>query len=729
MKIKISSLAIFFLTAITTAAFAQNAPPSGNSSASAVKKAALNHAPLIAAVDKNKDGCMSYEEWHAAGLPDSAWKIINPNAKNGCVNEQAMLDTGAPNGIDLNGDGELTLEEFIEFNKKMSAQMSSSGGAPQGPSQANNAEVQTTKSAPAFEPVFKKLDAGSVWVINGTTRLTGLTISEGASIKAPEGYSVTMTYYGVGVPIKPGVYKGDIVLTITMDIPIKYGSFDPYKFKTAVYVENGKYVPDKSVAAIRGNGKVTDNSADDLNINSKEEKFNGIIVKSDTKASYTINNPVITFAGNGGNDFAGYGAAIMCSGKSEVTINKARIVTDGAIRTAVFVDGESILHVNDSEIQVDNGILPADYTFTIIPGKMMEVPFPLGITGNCRATNMLENATVYYTNTHIKAKAWGALSTDGIVKGRLYVTKCLVETIESGYGAMSIGDCIDTFSGSTFNVADMALIMLAQGSGVFTDGTVVNSRRFGVMAGGGMGSGGDLTIEKGSVFNTKEAVIMLKGTNKNIVVDNAKLNPENGVILQVMKNDDPMMSGGGMPAGLSSGGGMPTSGMPSDIPSGGMPSGGMSTGNAGSGSTNITATFKNMTMNGDIINGDTAEYPVEITLKNATITGSITTATTKHAAGPNGEQVDMNHPELYKLLGSVSNTFAATDDKNGMSVSLDEKAGWIVDKTCFLTGLTIAKGANIASPKGSKLVMTIDGKVREIKPGDYKGKIVLMVSK
>jgi hypothetical protein len=131
MNVIKSFFTIILLLAIPSLSLAQGAPPPGNPPVSRVKKAVPDHSPLIAKVDKNKDGCMSHEEWQTAGLPESAWKVISPNAKNGCVNEQVMLATGGPDGIDLNGDGKLTLEEFIEFDKKGSAQMS--GGQGGGP--------------------------------------------------------------------------------------------------------------------------------------------------------------------------------------------------------------------------------------------------------------------------------------------------------------------------------------------------------------------------------------------------------------------------------------------------------------------------------------------------------------------------------------------------------------------------------------------------------------------
>lgn len=64
----------------------------------------------------------------------------------------------------------------------------------------------------------KKLAAGSTWVVEKTTALSKLTIAKDASVKAPEGSSITMTVDGIGTPIAAGEYKGKIVLTVTKEI-------------------------------------------------------------------------------------------------------------------------------------------------------------------------------------------------------------------------------------------------------------------------------------------------------------------------------------------------------------------------------------------------------------------------------------------------------------------------------------------------------------------------------
>jgi len=83
--------------------------------------------------------------------------------------------------------------------------------------------------------------------------------------------------------------------------------------------------------------------------------------------------------------------------------------------------------------------------------------------------------------------------------------------------------------------------------------------------------GGQLTIDKGSVFNTKDTVIQVKGRGIDILVDNAKLNTESGVILQSMANDDPFFVAG-------QGDSMGAKGYSKDV----------------------NATFKNVILNGDI---------------------------------------------------------------------------------------------------------------------------------
>jgi len=599
----------------------------------------------------------------------------------------------------------------------------------------------------------KKVADGESWEVAEITSLTKLTISEGAEVKAPEGKNLTLTIDGVESPIAPGTYKGDIVLTPTEDIPVSVTGMATitYHFRTAVYIENGKYVPEKSVAAAVVGGTVTDTAATDVSITSVNEKFNGIIVTGDEPATYSIVNPVISFTGNGMNDFAGFGAAIMTEGKAEVTIDNAKINNQGAVRTAVWVGGDSTTTINNSEIEVKNGTLPEDYGWSWTVGGstnnrdvMMEVPWMLGLVGNCRATNVLANGTANYNNTHVKAQAWGVLSTDAVRNTTLNATGCHLETVESGYGSYADG-ANNTFSDCVFDVNDYGLIMTG-GTGHFTDGTVVNSGRFGVMSHRGAGT---VTIDEGSVFNTKKAVLQVKSGTPTFIVDGAELNSESGVLFEAILNDDPNTNFGGGGATTSgdgvTSGGMggpgargtapgPDTGMPGgsgEMPEGGMPpQGGMPGGTGGmqgGGSGAVTVVYKNTTLTGDTVTSMTSERDVEVSLENATLTGAITTAAAVHARGPNGEELVMqDDPSLYKLIGEVKHTYGVSEDEFGIKVTLDGSSTWVVNKTSYLTGLTIAEGAVITGPEDAEVTLMVNGKKTAIEAGTYEGKIVIV---
>jgi hypothetical protein len=612
-------------------------------------------------------------------------------------------------------------------------------------------------AAPALaaDAAVKSVAAGSTWVVEKTAGFSELTIGNGAVVKASEGNLITLTVDGVETPIEAKTYKGDIVLTVTKDIPVTVTGMasKTYHYRTAINIENGKYVADKSVAAAVAGGTVTDASAKDVKITSVGPNFNGIIVTGDKKSTYSIINPVIKMTGNGTNDFAGFGASIMTEGKAEVTIENARINNTGAVRTAIWVGGDSVTRINNSEIEVHNGTLPKTYGWSWTKGGggdsgdvMMEVPWMLGLVGNCRATNVLANGDATYTNTHVKAQAWGVLSTDACKNTKLTAIKCHLETVESGYGSYADG-AANVFSACTFDVNDYGLIMTG-GSGTFTDGTVVNSGRFGVMSHRGSGK---IIVDKGSVFNTKKAVFQIKSGKPTFIVDGAKLNSASGIILQAMLNDDPNNNFGAAPAmgtaggapGAAPGGAAPGAGggdkggMPGGAggDKGAMPGGaggdkGAMPGGAGGGSAAVTGIFKNMTMTGDIINSMTSESDVVVSFEKASITGAITTATAVHATGKNGEKLVMqDKPDLYTLIGEIIETYAPTNDKYGVMVSLDGGSTWTVSKSSYLTGLTIANGATVAAPKGYKVSMTVDGVAKDIKAGDYKGKIALTVTK
>src|SRR5208283_3499220 len=103
----------------------------------------------------------------------------------------------------------------------------------------------------------RAIEAGAKWEVTETTTLTELTIGEGATITAPQGRTLTMTVDGVEMPVKSGTYKGNIVLTLAESIVKAYdgmGTKANFDFRTAVYINNGAYIPGQSVAAAQIGG-------------------------------------------------------------------------------------------------------------------------------------------------------------------------------------------------------------------------------------------------------------------------------------------------------------------------------------------------------------------------------------------------------------------------------------------------------------------------------------------
>ncbi|MFT4197331.1 MAG: hypothetical protein QM601_05385 [Pseudoxanthomonas sp.] len=547
-------------------------------------------------------------------------------------------------------------------------------------------------------------------VIAGTTRYDELTIRPGQVPTAPAGKALTLTVDGISTEIAPGTYRGKVVLAVTDPILVKYRELPEAGFRSALYVEDNKVVEDKSVTSALVGGSYDGNAAKGVAITSHENLLNGIIVTGDSK--YTLDDPVIELVGYGGNDFAGWGAAIMASGKAELTVNNPKIHTKGAVRTAVFVGGHSTVHVNNADIYTESGPLPPGYEENLRVGEMKEVPWQLSLSGNVRSTNLVDHATVYYTNSHIRSSGWGVLSVDDAAVTRMFVKDSLIETLDSGYGAYSIGDSVDTFDHSTLNVADYGLIIAGQGGGVFTNGSVVNSRRFGVMLFDHDG-GGDLNIDKGTVFNTRLTGVLFKGRGGRLNLDNATINAGNGILVHAMVEDNPRKVAQKLAAakqGAAAPAPAPIVGERNSRPMGYDQS------------PDVTVNLKNAKLDGDLLNTRTEEGGLVVNLDATTLHGAISTGVQKPIT-----EMPLVRANFWQI-GEVTVTREPTPGEHGATVALTNGAQWTVTKTSYLTKLSLDRGSKVRAPEGYRLSFTVDGKPTAIKPGaTYQGKAVLDV--
>jgi hypothetical protein len=588
--------------------------------------------------------------------------------------------------------------------------------------------------------------AGESLTVSTTTRLSRLTIASGGSLAAPDGYNLSLTVDGVETgqlltatggtvtKIKPGVYRGDVVLTVALANPVAFGSLT-FPFRQALYVDGDGVSRTKSVLAGVVGGQVTDAYARDIRLASTGEAYNGVYAAG---GSYTLRSPSIAFDGNGRCDFVGYGAALVATGTSTtLVVEDATISNQGAVRTAVIADGGSNVIVKNSTIQVKDGVLPSDYQSTVDTSVMESAPWMLSIGGNVRATNLLGISTrASYINSTVMSENWGALSTDNGQNGTLTAINCRVANTgdAGGYGSYAIGNATENFLGCRFDVATYATINRG-GTVYYADSTraavaalntslelglsagelaaipvrssVINSKRFGVMWHGA----GSVDVSGGTVLNSRTSTFLDKGQQVSITVDGsggARLNPGNGIIVQVMENDDPgpqMVNGVLLNTGVYY---EPTTAATKDA----------SFDPTAVHGTDAVASFTDIRLKGDFYNGMRGGLNLVLTFTRSQVEGTISATTTKH-------HIDTIGADQYLQLGEVTNTTAAAVN-NGVIVTLATGSRWTVTGTSYLTKLTLAADATVAGTGGRQATMTVDGVTTAITAGSsYSGAIVI----
>jgi hypothetical protein len=263
--------------------------------------------------------------------------------------------------------------------------------------------------------------------------------------------------------------------------------------------------------------------------------------------------------------------------------------------------------------------------------------------------------------------------------------------------------------------------------------TTVESGRFGVMWHGP----GTVKVLDDTQINAQKALFLVKGASADINVDGAhgaRLNSKSGVIVQLIDNDDPgpvMVNGTQVNKGVYH--------EPKQAP---VPIKGFDT--AAAHAADVTASFAHIQLQGDFYNayrGDIKGGPggpggapgaprgtpsapagknLLLNFDGATIVGVISASSARHAR-------DTLTAADYQLLGDVTNTAGAAIN-NGVSVTL-RKSTWTLTGNSYLTALNVGEGSTLAAPPGFKVAMSVDDRIEPIKPGTYKGRIVLTVSK
>jgi hypothetical protein len=406
----------------------------------------------------------------------------------------------------------------------------------------------------------KTVESGSQWTVSKITTVDALTIKDGATITAPDGYLLTMTVNGVETPIQAGSYKGKIVITPAKKIgkALYHGGMTQaanVDYRTALFVDANKVIEESSVLSALVGGIHDGNSSSDSTITSNNSLFDGIIIND---SNYKVSNVTMTANGAGGNDFTGYGAGIAVTGKSKVDIENFKFNAKGPLRHGIYVGGSNekdniTVTVKDSFLRTDGSV------GSVLKGSgMSSVPWMLGIDtyGHVRTQLTVGYANVTYQKSTLLSDGWGVVSTDDVSVPEKYgdfAVKINVEdsnvdiTGTSGYGSYAIGACQNVFSNTRMGATEYsttkygltyALIVANEyAGGGFINGTNVTAK-YPVMYHKNQTG---ITKVDNATFNSSGADFLIKHCYPVINVSKSKLNSDAGVIVQLMGSDDPGM--------------------------------------------------------------------------------------------------------------------------------------------------------------------------------------------
>ena len=600
--------------------------------------------------------------------------------------------------------------------------------------------------------MLKKKEVTGVWLVEETTELYELIVSEGGSIVAPEGKFVYMTVDGVGADIKPGRYHGEIILSVAETYHMAPHSLlrmtgISKEFKDALVIDStaAAVIEEKSVPAAIQGGKITGKEADGVYIASSAESFNGILVIGD--GDYTVKNSRIEMEGFGENDFMGMGSGIAAIDNVNLTIEDCDIKVDGVTRTSVHVGGDSHVYVKNTRIE--NTSPDSDW--------LGDFSWACGFTGTNRLCQLTDNGSVVYDNCRLKTNGWGILSIDGTQKHNEMIIKNTVMELSgprsNGYGAFCIGENHVQMDGCTVRVDGYPLLlrgMKGQGRSEILNSRI-SGRRYGVM---GMGDTHSILNIENSDFCTNKSTLVFKGSATEINIKNTSMVAGNNVIMQLMDNDE-----GGMSA------------KDFHVPVGEVDVADPTLDLTAVGKDDMRLTITDCSLTGDFYNSTTnikankrstkggmgafhdavigimkppappagqkaAPPPVDLTamavdldvaknlsldLKNTSITGIVSSATQKYRDG-----LTLIDESNRLEMSNITQTAAPTVN-NGVIVSLDKSSAWTVTGTSYITSLTLAEGAVLAASEGKQLKLTVDGVETPIAAGTYKGKLALTV--
>ncbi len=599
------------------------------------------------------------------------------------------------------------------------------------------------------------------WLVTETVELDQLIIQEGGALIAPEGKFVNLSVNGCGRQPVPGKYTGNIVLTVAdLYIMPPHGLFKAIgrdtPFRSTLVVTDNQIDSGKGVPALLQKGEVTETYARGIRLSSNEESFNGILITGDSE--YVIDDTVMELDGFSGNDFVGLGAGITAIDNAKVTINNSKIVLHGVTRCAVHVGGESVVIANHCTF-VNHSPENDEW--------MGEFSWGCAFDGTNRLVQLCDNGTAIYNDCTFDTNGWGIASIDGCDDSVSYYFKdCRMNCSgprSHGYGSFCIGDHnVVSFDHTQVHCTAYPLIvrgMMGLARSEFVNGCEVTSDHFGILCLGDKQT--PVKIADSSIVSAS-SVICAKGSATTFHVSNAHLQAGNGVIMQLMDNDECGMF-------------IKTVHLPVGKEDVYDPSHDLYHCDSAN---DVVMNLSDMAVTGDFLNSttnlhlerdavpghcdkppafggmfeppegsegmsfldappdgeenshaDELDYDADLrgpknlvlNLRNTRLEGVASAAAAAYRPGLTKIEEDTRYE-----LSCVVQTPAPTVN-NGVLVDLDRDSTWVLTGDSYITGLTLAEGAIVKAPAGRQVAMTVDDVETAIAPGKYTGRIKLFI--
>lgn len=609
--------------------------------------------------------------------------------------------------------------------------------------------------------ISKTVESGLVWEVKQDLALYVLHFKEGGAITAPEGKQLTMTINGVGAEIVPGYYKGDIRLMLT-DIydMTPHGLRSMAQIHTpmnpALVIRDNAVDRARSATILLHDGSYDGRRMAGTYMATTKGEQNGVIIEGDS--TYEIVGAQFDMEGFASCDFVGAGAAVTTIDNARITIRDSEFNLSGVTRCAIHVGGESVVDVENCRL----------INMSPDSDKIDTFSWMVGFTGTNRLVQLTDHGRVNYTGCELRSNGWAISSIDGGGDVHMVMKDCYMELTgprSHGYGAFCIGDNSVTYDHTHCRINGYPMLVMGEegiGRASIINGSLIEGRRFGVMV---HKDDNSVITLKDSTFRTGKSTICSKGSASTYEIDCVVMEPGNGVILQLMDNDETDMCTDNfyVPVGVKdeyvAGRDLSAVSETEDVV--------MHISNS-----NLKGDFLNSTTeiraNSHGIKGDAGYFMYRnigavrmdgfgepddpkgpprhgghagapeakprhrddlqgaknlgLYLKNVQLEGVVSSATQAYRDG-----LYVIEPINRLELSNVTQTPAPTVN-NGVIVSLDEKSVWTLTGTSYLTALHLAPGAVLAAPAGKTLTMTVDGVPTAITPGAYTGKIVLSIA-